>query len=138
LIALDAGEVAQAEAELALGAGGPALDFANHMRDAHSLHADQVQGLLSDLQLAPAESAVSDALRAEAQAGLDEISRAPREDVDFTYLRIQLKMHAAGSVLVGRLADLAPHDSQLVELLRQTSGAIAEHRTEAEDLLRDR
>jgi hypothetical protein len=138
LLAFDDGEVAQAEVELDLGSDRGALDFAAKMRDEHSLHADAVSDLLFVRRVSPVESAVSGALRGEAAAGIAELQRALLAEVDFTYLRLQVKMHAAGEVLVGGLIDLTPGDEEIASFLEATRGAIAEHRAEAEALLRAR
>jgi predicted outer membrane protein len=138
LIALDQGEVEQAEAELELGFDAQVLDFALLMRDQHSGHADDAEDLLSDRGLAPLESSVSGALRDEAQRGIDELEHIPRSQVDFAYMRIQVKMHAAAGVLVERMIDLAPVDRELIDFLEDTRGAIEDHRIRAEAILRAR
>lgn len=137
LLALDDGEVLQAEVELDLGSDWEALDFAAKMRDEHSRHADAVTDLLSVRRISPVESGVSGELRGEAAAAVVELERATWLQVDFTYLRLQVELHAAGEVLVGSLIELAP-DEELAGFLEATRGAIAEHRAEAEALLRAR
>jgi predicted outer membrane protein len=137
LIAIDGGELAQAQAELNRGDDEDALDYAVMMRDEHTAHTEEVEDLLEDRGIAPDENGVSGTLRAEAFAGADDLARAPRRDVDFAYLRLQVKMHAAAGVLVSRLIDLSP-DAELLDFLAVTHGAIARHRLEAEALLRER
>lgn len=137
LIAIDGGELAQAQAELDRGHDEEALDYAEKMRDEHTAHTGEVEELLSERGVAPVENEVSGTLRAEALAGVDDLSNTPRRDIDFAYLELQVKMHAAAGVLVSRLIDLVP-DAELLDLLAVTHVAIAQHRLEAEALLRER
>lgn len=139
LLELDAGEISQAEVALDLGSDPEVLDFAAYLREAHSVHDERVDDLLDARMLAPIEGAVSRALRDEASAGIAELERAPLDEVDFTYLRLQVKMHAAGEALVGELIDLAPpDDEELRELLVATRDELATHGDRAEALLRAR
>jgi predicted outer membrane protein len=137
LIAIDGGEIAQAQAELDRGDDEDALDYSVMMRDEHTAHTDEALDLLEDRGIAPVEGGISGTLRAEAFAGADDLARAPRRDVDFAYLQLQVKMHAAAGVLVSRLIDLSP-DAELLDFLAVTHGAIARHRLEAAALLRER
>lgn len=137
LIALDGGELAQAQIELDRGDDDDALDYAAMMRDEHTAHTGEVMELLTEQGVAPVENEVARTLRAEAFARADDLSLTPRRDVDFAYLELQVKMHAAAGVLVSRLIDLVP-DAELLDLLAVTHGAIAQHRLEAEALLRER
>jgi predicted outer membrane protein len=137
VLALDEGEIAQAETALDLGEDPAVLDFAEHMRRAHSEHADVLEDLLYNRGLAPTQGEVSGMLRTEAFVGIDELRHTPPGQVDFAYLRIQVMMHAAAAVLADRLLDLAP-DAELFDFLRETSAAISEHRIQAEAILRAR
>jgi predicted outer membrane protein len=121
LIALDGGELAQAQVELDRGDDEEALDYAEMMRDEHTAHTGQVEELLAKRGVAPVENGVSRTLRAEAFAAADDLSLTPRRDVDFAYLELQVKMHAAAGVLVSRLIDLVP-DAELLALLAVTPG----------------
>jgi len=136
-LALDDGEVSQAETALELGEDPQVLDFAEHMRRAHSEHADELEDLLSDRGFVPTQGEVSGRLRTEAFVGIDELRHTPPGQVDFAYLRIQVMMHAAAGVLVDRLIDVAP-DAELFDFLRETSAAISDHRIQAEAILRAR
>lgn len=137
LIALDEGEIIHAEAELALGVEEGARRFAELLRDEHSVHEDQVADLLFFRRTSPMEGAVSSTLRAQATAGLTELEGAV-DGADFTYLRLQVEMHAAGAILVEGLRQAAGGDAQLQELLHATHEAIVRHRVDAEALLRAR
>jgi Domain of unknown function (DUF4142) len=137
LLTLDEGEIAQAQAELDRGGDAEALDFAAVLRGEHEDHAEAVEDLLAARTAAPIEGAVSSALRAEALAGADDLGSAERRSVDFEYLRLQVKMHAAGQVLLNRLIELSP-DAVLLDFLVVTHDAIERHRVQAEALLRAR
>jgi predicted outer membrane protein len=137
VLALDDGEVSQAETELDLGEDSVVLDFAEHMRRTHADHADELEDLLYERGLVPTQGEVSGMLRTEAFVGIDELRHTPPAHVDFAYLRIQIMMHAAAGVLADRLIDLAP-DAELFDFLRETSAAISEHRIQAEAILRAR
>ncbi|HWO23992.1 MAG TPA: DUF4142 domain-containing protein [Kofleriaceae bacterium] len=137
LIAFDESAFAQAEPELERGGDAAALEHAAMIRDEHERHAEDVVGLLAARAVAPLEGAVSGALRAAARAGADDLERAPRRDVDFEYLRLQVKLHAAGQVLTDRLIELSP-DAALLDFLVVTHDAIERHRVQADALLRAR
>jgi predicted outer membrane protein len=138
LLALDDGEVGQAEVELERGRDAVVLDFAAQMRDEHSLHADDLEALLFDRGIPPVENTLSGALRLEAFAGMSELGDTPRGRIDFAYMRTQVVMHTAAGVLVERLIDLAPEDEELLDFLLATRDAIAGHRLEAVAILRVR
>jgi putative membrane protein len=138
VLTLDDGEIAQADAALDRVDDPRVIDHAERMLDEHSLNAEELEDLLYARRITPAENAVSAALRAEAEAGLRELERAPDRQVDFAYMRMQVKMHAAAGVLVGRLLDHAPGaDAALLDFLAATRDVIADHQLAAEAILRD-
>ena len=138
IVALDHGEVAQAE--LALDrAGDPVVqDYAARMSNEHRARADWVEDLLASRGASPEESSISGTLRMEAYASIGELRATPRHDLDFAYMRLQVKMHAAAGVLVNRLFGIAPDDGPLHDLLQATRDAVAAHRSQAEAILRAR
>lgn len=138
LLALDQGEIDQAETLLELGSDAETLDFALLMRDQHTAHAAALMGLLSARKIAPLESPVSGALRTTSADAIAQLQGAPRAEVDFDYLQLQVEMHAAAGVLVERLIDLAPADAELLDFLHRTRDAIADHQSRAEAILRRR
>jgi predicted outer membrane protein len=135
LLALDEGEVMQAEAALERVQAPAALEFALRMRNEHTAHAAAVRDLLAACHACPSENTVSAALREAAAAGLEELSNAPPDRVGFTYLELQVMMLAAGEVLLDRLIELAP-DARLEGFLQTTRDLIAEHRETADATLR--
>lgn len=135
LLAIDIGEISHAQVELDLGADPVVLDFAARILEEHSLHDELVDDLLDVRRLVATEGGVSTELRAEAEAGIDVLTRESRVSIDFTYLQLELEMHVAAELLVDGLIDHAP-DAVLEDFLIATRDAIAVHRDEAEDLLR--
>jgi predicted outer membrane protein len=138
LLALDQGEIAQAQVAFGAAIDPEVAGFAALMRDAHTAHAASVQAWLDASWVAPVETPISTALRTEATAMVSTLQGAAREVIDFTYLRAQVKMHAAGDVLLARLIQIASGHPQLVDFLQQTHDAVVHHRREAEALLRAR
>lgn len=137
LLTIDGGELLQAEAELELGAYQPARAYAELMRTEHSRHLDDTEVLLEERQISPVDNPISEMLQREAQAGADELRASPPNGVDFAYMQLQVRMHAAGYVLVGQLIELAPDDQRLRDFLDETRAAIERHRDEAAALLRE-
>ncbi len=135
LLALDEGEILQAEVALERGAEAPARELATRMRDEHAAHAAQVRDLLVLCQVAPLENAVSAALRAAATAGVEALRNARPEQLGFAYVELQVEMHAAGEVLLDRLLELAP-DERFLDFIQATRDAVAQHREQADSLLR--
>jgi predicted outer membrane protein len=138
LLAIDGGALAQADLALERADDTVVQGYAAHMMHAHSAHADSVEYLLASRGVGPIETPISGTLRTESYAGMDQLRGTPRHDLDFAYMRLQVKMHAAGGVLVNRLFAIAPDDAPLRELLDATRGAIAAHRSQAEAILRSR
>jgi predicted outer membrane protein len=138
LLAIDEGEIAQAQVALDVAIDPEVIDYAALMRDAHTAHAASVHTWLDAAWVSPVDTSISTALRAEATAGVSMLQGTAREAIDFAYLRVQVKMHAAGDVLLARLIQIASGHPQLVDFLRQTHDAVVHHRREAETLLRAR
>jgi len=138
VLAIDGGEISQAGIPIDRASDPVVMDYAERMSEEHADHADALEALLADRGVAPTESAVSGSLRAEAFAGISELKGTPRSELDFVYMRLQVKMHAAAGVLVNRLCDLAPDDAELLGFLDATRDAIAAHRSQAEAILRAR
>jgi predicted outer membrane protein len=138
VLAIDDGEISQAEIAIDRANDPVVMDYAQRMNDEHADHADTLEVLLGDRGASPSESAVSGSLRAEAFAGISELKGTPRNELDFAYMRLQVKMHAAAGVLINRLYDLAPADGELLDFLDATRSAIAAHRSQAEAILRAR
>jgi predicted outer membrane protein len=138
VLAIDGCELSQAEIAIDRANDPVVMDYADRMSDEHADHSDTLEALLADRGVSPTESAVSGSLRAEAFAGIRELKGTPRSELDFVYMRLKVKMHAAAGVLVNRLCDLAPDDAALLGFLDATRDAIAAHRTQAEAILRAR
>ncbi|HSK00303.1 MAG TPA: DUF4142 domain-containing protein [Kofleriaceae bacterium] len=135
LLALDEGEILQAELALERGLEPDALEYALRMRSAHTAHAAQVRALLAACHACPLENAVSAALREAAAGGIDDLRAARSELVGFEYMGLRVLMHAAGEVLLDRLIELAP-DVRLEDFLRTTRDHVAEHREASDAILR--
>ncbi len=135
LLALDEGEVLQAELALERGLEPAALEYALRMRSEHTAHAAQVRALLAACHACPLENQVSAALRGAAAGGIDDLRAARSELIGFEYMELQVMMHAAGEVLLDRLLDLAP-DARLEGFLQTTRDHVAEHRETGDALLR--
>jgi predicted outer membrane protein len=138
VLAIDGGEISQAEIAIDRANDPVVMSYAARTSDEHADHADALEALLADRGVSPSESAVSGSLRAEALAGIGELKGTPRSELDFVYMRLQVKMHAAAGVLLDRLYDLAPADGELLDFLDATRSAIAGHRSQAEAILRAR
>ncbi len=136
LLALDEGEVLQAEVALERGDAPAALQFALRMRSEHAAHAAQLRDLLAACHACPLENRVSAALRMAAMTGIEELSNARPEQVSFRYMELEVMIHAAGEVLLDRLAELAP-DAKLEDFVRTTRDHVAQHRQAADAILRD-
>lgn len=136
LLTLDDGEIRQAEIERARGIDEEPRDFAELMIEQHSLHADRVSDILFVRRIEPVDNAVAASLRAETAATLDELERTPVEEIDIVYMRIQVTMHVAGLLLIEQLIDLAAADPELQVFLQETYDLLAQHRVNAEAILR--
>jgi predicted outer membrane protein len=135
LLALDEGEILQAELALERGLEPAGLEYALRMRSEHTAHAAEVRALLAACHACPLDNPVAAALREAAARGIDDLRAARAELVGFDYMGLQVMMHAAGEVLLERLIELAP-DQRLEDFLRTTRDHVAEHREASDTILR--
>jgi len=138
LLALDRGELAQSAIALDRVDDPIVFDYAALMSTRHAAHAAEMEALLADRGISPLTGSLSSMLRAEARADEDELKLTPRRELAFTYMRLQVKVHAAGDVLLSRLSAIAPDDEPLRALLASTRDAVVAHRLQAEAILRAR
>lgn len=134
MLTIDEGEILMADYVLDVAIDPDVIAYANRMITEHTAHVEATTALLDDFEIGPTDSAVSAALRAEAQAELAVIQSAA--DPDYEYMRSQVMMHAEAYVIVGALRDLAPFEIA-ARFFDETQRTIANHRNEAEVILRN-
>jgi predicted outer membrane protein len=136
MLTIDDGEIMQAQLVVDAGVSDPAvLDFANRMITEHTAHRDATLNLIEASKVTPIESDVSSLIQSDAMQGLRELEDASSGDLDRTYMRLQVTMHAEASVIVGALQDLAPAPD-IAAFIADTQAQIDAHRVDAADLLR--
>lgn len=132
LLAIDDGEIMEAQRVLERSDDADVRDYAEQMIDDHGLHAEQTTNVLADAGAVEIETSVAAMLRAQSAAHAGDVEAAT--DVDFTYLRVQVVQHSAALVLVTGLVDYAPSDDA-ARWLTDTEATIRGHRARAEVLL---
>jgi predicted outer membrane protein len=114
------------------------FNLATEIRADHQNNNAQLQALMSNRSMSPADNPVSAMLATEAMAGLAQLqsdaSAQPRSGFDFDYARLQVVMHEEAIVVLQTLRDLV-RDQDFQGFLEDTRKAIAQHLSQAEDVL---
>ncbi len=128
------GEIAQAQLALQKAVHAEVRAYAEQMIAEHTANNALVEQLASELGLDLVESALSEAVRAEALAALEELAQLEGHAFDVAYMTIQVKMHQQALEMVTRFAVEANHP-RLREFYESTAAAIQKHLIEAEAIL---
>lgn len=133
MLAIDDGEILQAEAALDVVSDPFVIDFALEMIDVHTLHAEETESILFSNGAVPVESDITVKLAADTDAIVDRVLTS--FDPDFVYMQDQIVMHEQARILVTELA-FHTDDTELGPFLSDTAFEIAIHRDDAISILR--
>jgi putative membrane protein len=131
IVALDQGEIQEAQLAQSKALSADTKKFAMHMATAHQAMLTKNQGLFSQLQITPSENAVSQQLQSDAQNQLSTLQSMRGRDFDRDYVDAQIKAHNQALELIDRMIPNA-RNPQLKAALETTRPKIQEHLQEAE------
>lgn len=111
--------------------------FAYLMITDHSGNQQQLQALADEKGISPEPNPRSQALESEVATKLAELEATTADEFDGAYMESQVAMHQKVLTLIG--TELLPNvnDAELESLLESTHLAVANHHTQAEDILAD-
>jgi predicted outer membrane protein len=128
------GEILQADLALDAVIDGDIAAYANDILIDHDDSNAALDSVLATYGIDFAPSSVADQIAAEASANLAVLRGSPPGDIDFNYLDIQVRQHAAALVVIDRLQDFID-DDVMGAFLADTEDMIEDHLDRGADLL---
>lgn len=134
LAALNDGEINQAQFAITVVVDDDVFDLANVIISDHQTANAALDEVVRSYGLPFLPSTTADTLAAEFNAGLADLRAAAPEDVDFTYVQLQVIQHAEAQELLDELADeVGP--GAMGDYIANTRNMIDEHLALSSDLL---
>jgi predicted outer membrane protein len=138
VFAINNGEIAQAGYVLSNTGNPKVRNLATQIVADHQASNATLQTLLSNRNLAPAETSVSRTLISETNAGLVQLQTGELRNINIDYSQMQISMHQEASMIVGTVRDaMPPSATDIHGFLSDTLSVIDKHLTHAETVLRD-
>lgn len=136
VFAINNGEIAQANYVLSKTATVSVRSLASQIVADHQANNATLQALLQSRNLSPVDTAVSQTLTSEANAGLAQLQAAELRNLNVAYTQMQIAMHQEASLIVGTVRDSMPASAtDMRNFLSDTLTMIDDHLTHAEAVL---
>jgi predicted outer membrane protein len=132
---INAGEIAEANFVLSTSNDNDVRVLAAELVADHQTNSADLKALMTQLGITPATSAVSSALRGEAQTGLSQLMSDTPAALDLDYVEMQLAMHQEAFDIIGILHDDVQASDDMRTFLFNTRQVIVDHRQHARDVL---
>lgn len=134
LAALNDGEINQAVFAVEVVAEPDVFDFANVLIAHHDDANFELDEVVRFYGIGYIPSSAADAVTLEANAGLGELRATPPQDIDFAFVDLQVRMHAAAQIVLDELY-LLVGDGEMGDYILDTQVMIDDHLLEAEAML---
>jgi predicted outer membrane protein len=134
LAALNDGEINQADFALDLIIDDDIFQFANDLIADHDDANADLDAIVRSYGIGYIPSSTADSLSLEANAGIGELRASPPGELDFTFVDLQVRMHAAAQVMLDELyTQVGPGD--MGDFILDTEDMIDAHLAVSTDLL---
>lgn len=134
LAALNDGEISQADFALNVVIAQDVAEYAARILEDHTTSNDVLDQVVLDFATDFIPNRVDADLTAAAMAGLATLQQTPPDQIDFAYVDLQVRMHAAAQVLLSQLRDMVT-DDEMGAFIDDTRVMIDDHLAQGEDLL---
>ena len=134
LAALNDGEINQADFAIDGLIGDDIFEFANVLIVDHDDANFELDNVVRFYGVGYIPSSTADSLTLEANAGIGELRAAPPSELDFVFVDLQVRMHAAAQIVLDELyTQVGP--GVMGDVILDTQDMIDAHLAEAADLL---
>jgi predicted outer membrane protein len=134
LAALNDGEINQASFAVQVVAASDVFDFADGLIADHDAANFDLDATVRFYGVGYIPSTAADSLTLEANAGLGELRATPPQDIDFAFVDLQVRMHAAAQVMLDELYSIVG-PGEMGDFILDTQDMIDDHLAVATDLL---
>jgi len=134
LAALNDGEINQAGFAIQVVAAGDVFDFADMLIADHDDTNIALDDTVRFYGVGYIPSSAADSLALEANAGLGQLRATPPEDIDFAFVDLQVRMHAAAQVMLDELYSIVG-PGEMGDYILDTQDMVDDHLARATGLL---